>query len=383
MMEGIQLSIPQRMIFVRILVLVSLIVNMLLSLPLWAGERYFPYSPVIGGIALPAPYDYIAVVVLLLLLIVSLFSVFKRSLLFIAFLILCYFVVCDISRLQFWVLVYGAIVFVFVWYDGRVDDSSKFTSYFIVLQIIVAAVYFFVGLHQFNAVFETEVLPKLFNPLQANLSDRQFSLLLKIGKAVPYTLVFIGIGLVVSALRYLAIALAVCLHILLLIFLAPSATHLNYAMWFSNFTFLALILFLFSGKTKQRYYSPTFLLQIPVFYPVFIFIIILPFFNVVAGKWPDSLSFNFMTGAEKRVTITTGTNTVRALGFYEPHFYEERDARFVLNYELWCETELHAHCVTEPTVFSSIYDHIVQQSDSAAAETVLEPQSPTITFVKR
>ena len=371
MMEGIQLSIPQRMIFVRLLVLVSLALNILLSLPLWAGERYFPYTALLSGIAIPAPYDYVMIACVFLLLIAALFTPFKRALLFIVLLLLSYLVVCDISRVQFWLLVYGAMLFVFVWYDGRVDDSSKFTSYFIVLQIIVAAVYFFAGLQQFNSVFENEVLPHLFASLQKSLSVRQFSLLLGVSKGIPYVMVFIGLGLVISALRYLAIALALCLHFVLIFFLAPSTEQPDYALWFSNFTFLALILFLFSGKTKQRYYSPTFLLQMPVFYVVFVVIVIMPFFNVFSDKWPDCLSFNMMTGSEKRVTITTGDKTLKELGLYEPNFYTKKDSVFVLDYQLWCATELHAQCVTEKAVFTSIFNHILLQSPSGVKETVL------------
>ena len=383
MMEGLQISIPQRMILVRVLVLVSLALNILLSLPLWAGERYFPYSPLIGGITLPAPYDYAVVLVLLLILIAALFTPFKRALLFIALLVLAYLVVCDLSRVQFWVPVYAVILFVFVWYDGRVDDSSKFTSYFIVLQISVAAVYFFVGLHQFNPLFENEQLPQLLRPLQSSLSERQFTLLLRIGKGIPYVIVFIGIGLVVTALRYLAIALALCLHVILIIFLAPSAAHPDYALWFSNFTFLALLLFLFSGKTKQRYYSPTFLLQMPVFYIVIVVSVVMPLINVVSGKWPDCLSYTIMTGSEKRVTIATGSSTLRHLGLYEPNFYVKKDSTYILDYQLWCATELHAQCVSERLVFSNIYQHILQQSETAVLETTLQEQGDTITFVKR
>ncbi len=384
MMEGIQLSIPQRMIILRSLVVISLAVSILLSLPLWAGERYFPNSPLINeGLTLLPPYNYLPLLGVLGFLVLSLISIYKRSFLFCAVLVLTYLVLCDINRMQFWVPVYIGMLLVFIWYDGRVDDSSKFTSYFIVLQLIVAAVYFFGGLHRFNSSFVNEVLPQLFKPLQGVISFRQFNLLLKIGRGIPYVMVFIGLGLVISPIRYLALALAVCMHMALLVFLFPSVHQQDYAMWFSNLVFLLLLLFLFSGKTKQRYYSPTFLLQLPVFYLVVFCFVIMPFVNVVGGAWPDCLSFNFLTGAEKRVEIVTGPNTLWHLGYYEPNFYEKRNNTYVLNYEQWCEHELHAHCVTEWPVFTALYAHILDQNEEAVTETVLQEQSAPGVFVKR
>lgn len=384
MMEGLQLSIPQRMIMMRSLVIISLALSVLLSLPLWAGERYFPYSPLIDeGLTLLPPYDYIPVCILLAFLILSLVSVFKRSLLFCAVLVLAYMVLCDINRVQLWVSVYTGMLLVFVWYDGRVDDSSKFTSHFIVLQVIVASVYFFGGLHRFNSSFINDVLPQIIKPVQDLVSFRQFNLMLKIGQAIPYAMVFIGLGLIISPIRYLALALAVCLHLALLVFLFPSAQRQDYALWFSNLVFLFFLLLLFSGKTKQRYYSPTFLFQLPVFYIVVLCFVVLPFVNVVGGAWPDCLSFNYLTGAEKRVEIATGPTTLKHLGYYEPNFFKKRNDAFVLNYEQWSEHELHAHCVSEWPVFTAVYAHILSQSEEAVTETVLQEQTAPGIFVKR
>jgi hypothetical protein len=263
------------------------------------------------------------------------------------------------------------MMLVFVFYDGRVDDSSKFTSYFIVLQIIVAAVYFFNGWSQLNEEFTRRVFPELIAPLNRYVSDRQFNLFVNLGRAVPYCMMFIGAGLVISPIRYLAIALAVVLHLALLVLLFPSEHHLNYALWVCNFSFMLLVLLLFSGKTKQRYYSPTFLFQVPIFYPVFIAFVILPFANK-RGSWPDVLALNFISGSEKKVEINVPVETYNELPLYDRHFYRLKTGGYQVDYEAWCREELHAEVFSEALAFNSIYQYLQGFAPKGVKETQMK-----------
>lgn len=367
-MAGIQLPIPRRMIIVRSITIISLIVGVLLSLPLWAGARYFPAAPVFDLPPLLAPWDYVYPFALIALLVMALMGAYPRFFLSAALCLLTWMVFNDVNRLQMWVFVYAGLLLVFVFYDGRVDDSNKFTSYFIVLQFIVAAVYFFMGFYQLNETFYLEFLPRLLKPLHSFLSERQFQLFIKLSRSIPYFLMFIGLGLIISPVRYLAITLAVLLHLSLLFFIFPDAENLNFALWFSNISFLALILILFSGKTKQRYYSPIFLFQVPVFYLIFTVYIVLPFFNL-QNRWPDVLSFNTDGGGEKRVIISTNAKTVKNLSLYEPHFYRQENGRYILDYRRWCREELHADIYTDQMVFNSIYQYLRRKEPGLVKET--------------
>ena len=370
-MAGIQLSIPRRMILVRSTTIISLIIGVLLSLPLWAGHRYFPAAPLLQLPPLLTPWDYIFPMVLLLLLFLALLGAHPRVFLFAALVVLTWMVLNDLNRLQMWTFVYAGLLLVFVFYDGRVDDSSKFTSYFIVVQLIIASAYFFTGFYQLNPQFGGEVLPDLLQPLHAILSERQFLLVLRLGKTIPYFMMFIGLGLIISPVRYLAITLSVILHLSLLFFIFPSAHNLNYALWFSNISFLVLVLFLFSGKAKQRYYSPTFLLQVPVFYFVFAFFIVLPFLNL-KNRWPDTLSFNVGTGAEKKVDIRINPQTLKKLSLYEAHFYKFEKGAYQLDYQQWCSEELHAEPFPDEQVFNSIYQYLLHKESGVVKETEMQ-----------
>lgn len=373
-MEGIQLAIPRRMIIVRSITIISMIMGILLSLPLWAGQRYFPKTTLLELPELLAPWDYAFPLVLLVLLVFGLLGAYPRFFLTAALLVLTWMILNDLNRMQVWTFIYAGLLVVFVLYDGRVDDSNKFTSYFIVLQFILASFYFFIGIHQLNPTFCKEVLPELLRPLNAILSERQFMLFVKLGAAVPYFMMFIGVGLIVSPVRYLAITLAVLLHLSLLIFVFPGEGQLNYAQWFSNISFLALLFFLFSGKTKQRYYSPTFLFQVPAFYLIFIFYLFLPFFNL-KNRWPDTLSFNVWTGAERKVEISITGETLKRLSLYEPHFYTERGGRFYLNYTAWCREELHAEPFTDAVFFNSLYQYLERKGPGGVKEIEMREHS--------
>src|SRR3954469_1894040 len=148
MMNGLQISIPQRMTLLRITLIFSLILGVCFSLNLWGGERTFPTTPFFEKNPVPPPYDYIFIGLVLLFWLLSLFLRGERVFIFLS-LLLCFFLVLfDMNRLQPWFYIFTSMLALYVFYNGRVDDPNKFTSYFIMLQIIFASVYFFAGLSQ-------------------------------------------------------------------------------------------------------------------------------------------------------------------------------------------------------------------------------------------
>lgn len=370
MMNGLQISIPQRMTLLRMLLVISMVISFLLSFNLWAGYRDFPYSRLFGQNYIPAPYDYIPVILLLLIWISSLFFRGERLLLLIAFLISAYLVAMDLNRLQPWFYVYSLMLLVFVFYNGRVDDPNKYTSYFITLQIMLASVYFFCGLNQINALFTERDFQEIISPLRNMMSERQFLFFNKLGSAVPYLLIFVGLGLMISPIRYLAITLGICMHILLLIFLFPSEKNQNYALWFSNLSFMLVMFLLFSGKTKQRYYSPTFLFEVPVFYPVLVLFVVMPFFNN-SGRWPDFLSFNIKSGNSNSAIISLSPAATEALPQYLKAYCEPDYTFMVFNYRKWCLGELNVDCYPEEPVFKSIYEYLKSHEGGGVKEIEL------------
>ncbi|WP_317900207.1 hypothetical protein [Aurantibacillus circumpalustris] len=370
MINGLQISIPQRMMLLRITVTISLAISVLLSIHLWAGNRVVPYTSIIGVNPIKAPFDFIYVFILVLLWAASLLLNKQRLILFFAFVISILLVLFDINRLQPWFYIYNALLLIFLFYNGRVDDSNKFTAYFIILQIIIASVYFFCGLSQLNKFFVSTDFLEIISPLQKTLSGRQFLFLKKVGYVVPYVLMFIGVGLIISPIRYLAITLGFLLHLFLLIFLFPSENNKNYALWFSNLSFMVMLFLLFSGKTKQRYFSPTFLFQVPLFYAIMALFVVMPFFNN-SGKWPDFLSANFRSGNTNSAVISLSNKTLLNLPTNITRFCSPNYGFQNFNYSNWFLHELHADCFPQKRVFNSIYNYVLDSDKELVKEIEL------------
>ncbi|MBX3163583.1 MAG: hypothetical protein KF900_03825 [Bacteroidetes bacterium] len=358
MIEGLQLSIPRRMAILKTVLLVSLVISVFLTFNLWGGSRFFPCTPVFINNPVQAPYDYVFIILAVLLWVSALFLRIERLLLFLAFLLSVVLVLFDLNRLQTWFYVYNAMLLVFVFYNGRVDDANKFTSLFIVLQLISASVYFFCGLSQLNEHFIEHSFAEIISPLRNIMSERQFLFIKSMGVASPYLLMFTGVGLMVTPVRYLAITTALVVHVLLLVFLFPSEKNQNYALWFSNFSMLVVTLLLFSGRTKQRYFSPTFLFKQVMFYLIVPFFVILPFFNL-DNRYPDYLSFNFKSGKDKADVIviqrTVYDNLPENLHQY-CHFISSMDMTF--DYKKLCLDELNTDCISSPEVKQNVRNYL-------------------------
>lgn len=341
-MEGLPVSIPRRLYFLRVIVTVGIFVSFFLSLNLWGGERFFPSKSFFENITLKPPFDFALVICSGLFLLCSLFFTHTRIFIFLSLTINLLLVLFDINRLQPWFYIYNAILIVFLFYDGRVDNSNKFTSIFILIQLIVSGVYVYNGLSQlFNANFINTDFYDVIIPLKRMVSERQFAFCLKMGKAVPCLIIFVGVGLLIKPVKYLAVSLGLIMHFLLLILLFPSPANSNYSLWFMNIVFGGLIVFLFSGKTQPRYFSISVLFQKPVFYIILFSFWILPVLNY-KNHWHDVLSFNFKSGSTGKEKILITGNTYNYLPLYIKSFCTKCSDGYNLRVDKWCRAELRS-----------------------------------------
>jgi hypothetical protein len=369
-MEGINLSIPKRMVLLRIVLVFTLIVSIFLSGHLWGGYRTFPYAPIINGFFIDQPFDLILIGLAIISWVCSLFLKNHRLFIFCSLCIGVILVLLDINRLQPWFYTFNVLLAILIFYNGRVDDPNQFTSIFIILQLIIASVYFYCGISQLNTHFIASTYVEIISPLKLLMSARQFIFFEKIGVVVPFLFIFIALALTISPLRYLGITLSTCVHIVLLILLFPSEQNTNYAMWFGNIAMMIIVILLFSGKTKQRYFSPGFLLKMPLFYLVAILFIIMPMFNTI-NKWPDYLSSNFSSGNNASAIIILNNASKEKLPRHLQVYCEIKDSFFIFNYTKWCSAELQSSCYPSLKVFNSIYHYLARQKESAVKDIQL------------
>lgn len=371
MIEGLQLSIPHRLSWIKTILIVSLLVSVILSFNLWISDRNFPMAPIAKGFHIPVYLHYILISLLILFWLAALLMHYQRVFIVLSLLLSIVMISLDLNRLQPWFYIYLCMLCVFVSYNGRVDNSNTYTSYLVILQLILASVYFFNGVSIFNPYFTETAFTEIIQPLRALMSERQFHFFIKAGRIMPYVLIFIGLGLSLSRIRYLAITLAIIFHLILLVLLFPSSSHANYALWMSNLTFLVILLLLFSGSTKQKYFSPVILFQRFIFYPVLLFLLIMPFFNSF-GLWPDFLSSNIKSGNNVAVKLSISETAYTRLPEHIKPFCIRESFAYSIDYQAWCQQEVNAECFPDKRVFGYLRDYVIQITKVSSDEVNLD-----------
>jgi hypothetical protein len=348
-MEGLKLTIPQRLFLVRATVTLGLIISFFLSLNLWGGQRYFPSQPLFEEFFLKAPYDYILMGCSVIFLLCSLIFYQTRTFLLLAILVNCFLVMFDLNRLQIWFYVYNAILFIHLFYNGRIDNPEKYTSIFIFIQIVICSVYVYNGIsHLKNPYFLSTDYAEIISPLRVFLSERQFLFFLKAGHVVPYIFILCGILFLFPSAKYLAVSTMLLIHTILFLLLFPGFSN-NYALWFMNLIFGASVFILFSGNTRQRYFSWTVLLKKPLFYIIVFFFSVLP--SSPSIVLPASLCFNFKSGKLPGELQYLSEAEYQVLPYYTRAFCKKTTNGYYLDRGHWFRNELKSEYIyTEPEI---------------------------------
>lgn len=332
---------------------------MLLSYKLWLVPNNFATIILIKNFNLPQTLISCLGSLSCLCLIGAMFLRRERLLIFFAVVLNFVLAINNINLLQPWFIVYNFSLLIFCFYNQRVDDSNNFTSIFICLQLVVIAVYFFNGITKLNTNFVREIFEPLLSPIKIIVTERQFNFFIKLGAIVPYLLIFIAVTLTIRYLRYLAITLILFINILLLIFLFPSQFQPNIALWLMNFVVLILVLILFLGKTKQRYFNNTFLLQKGVFYIVISLFYILPIQCVLTNS-SKYFAFNFYSEKQEN-TLLLSTRSYNNLPYYLRYFCVEKGNLYELNTQTWSMNALGTTHINEPFVIQKINEFVSNQ----------------------
>lgn len=369
MKQFLQLSIPARIALLRLTLCLAIPVSVLFSFRLWGWERDFPHAPLLDGFAPGFPAELILAFVMITLLLLSTVLRYSRLLIFLALLLSAVLVAGDVNRLQPWFYVYGSLLLVLVSYNGRVDNPNTFTSYFILLQIIIASVYFFTGLGLLRS--GTEVVSVYLDPISGMVSERQLEFVKRCLVIVPYLLMFTGLGLIITPARYLAVTFGVLFHLLMIILAFPTPLQPDIALWFGNIVFIALLLVLFLGKTKQRYFSPSVLFQRPLFYAVLAVFVLMPF--ATGFLWQGYASPDFGTNNSKTIIKLT-RETYQKLPLYERGFCKADGGDVAIDYGMWCRNELGVKCSRHSKVMQSVYSYLgVFRAESPGEQLALNP----------
>ena len=365
------MRIPQRLQLIKYTILIGLLVSVLLSINLWAGQRWFPKtSSFTDFTGVPAPYDYINLIVLLTLIFFSFTSSSKKPkiLLVLVSIYLCF---DDQNRLQPWFFNYILLLVVFLFYKQRVDEPNNYTTVFISMQILIALVYIFSGLQKFNSHFITDTFTWFISPLSNVLNQRQMGIVMMFGKFIPYTEIAIGLGLLIKPTRYIILPAVILMHIFILVMLGPSGKSYNYVIWPWNIVMIILDLLLFASIKQERFFDIAFLFKGLCFYIVITLMFIFPLFSF-QNKYDSYLSSSLYSGNTHNCQLILTDNAYKKLPYYLKNFVST-DANYnILNIKKWAMTELNTPCVPEYRVFKTVQRYVIYITQTNAREVKLE-----------
>lgn len=365
------MRLTHRLQFIKLTILVGLLVSVVLSFNLWAGQRFFPKVPFIENyVGLKVPYDYLLLAILLLLIVFTFLSESKL----ISFLLILFSVfLCmdDQNRLQPWFYNYMLILFVLLFYRNRVDEPNNYTSIFITLQVLVALIYIFSGLQKFNSHFVNDSYSWLISPISKHISERQTYLLIKLGHSIPYIETFIGLGLLIKPLRYLVVPMVILMHVLILIFLGPFGNNYNPVVWPWNITMIVLNLLLFANVKQERFFDISILFKGIYFYVVITLMLIFPFFSF-NNKYDSYLSSSLYSGNTHNCELILSDTAYNRLPYYIKYFAIKQEDNNVLDIKKWAITELNTPCVPEYRIFVAVQNYIIQLTHTTEQDVEMD-----------
>jgi len=365
------MRLTQRLQFIKLTILLGLATSVLLSLNLWAGQRWFPKVPMIEGFnGINAPYDYINVVILFVLLCLCFGNTGKKPL-WMLLLFCVYLCIEDQNRLQPWFFNYLCILVILLFYKQRVDESNNFISVFITLQVLVALIYIFSGLQKLNSFFVEDTFTWLVSPLESVLNSRQIDLLHKSGKIIPYLELFIGVGLLIKPLRFIALPLVIIMHLFILLMLGPLGKSFNYVVWPWNIVMILLCLLLYANVKTERFFDMSILFKSIPFYFVLMVMLILPVFSF-NNRYDSYLSSSLYSGNTNNCKLILSDKAYAGLPLYIRSFATPNSDYNILYIKHWAMNELNAPCVPEYRIFKGVQERVMLLTRSNEAEVKMD-----------
>lgn len=239
------LQTGNRLTVFRWLLCAAFIGGISFSIQLWfPTSRSFPRAPVLFA---PPEASMLAAewslsTILVVALILTMVSKRPALLSVLALVTLSVLVAFDQSRLQPWVYQYSLLLGVLALHDWRTNDVAVSDRTLSLLQLTVAAVYFWSGLQKLNFTFVHEIFPALLDPLLNALPwlPQPAS---GVGIFVALTEILIGCGLLYPRTRDLFVWLALTMHGVALALLI--ARGYNSVVWIWNCALMLVVTILF------------------------------------------------------------------------------------------------------------------------------------------
>lgn len=222
---------------------IGLLAGILLSWPVWQSERTYPLSPIISGLDWFSPFTLILTSILTLSLFISIWQKQHFGLFALISLVsLIPLVLLDITRLQPWVLHYGAMLFLLT--QANILSTLRTIQILDAARFVVVGIYFWSGVQKMNTAFITEIFPWFSKPLWSPFGDQGINIAFIIGMMIPFIEASFAVGLLTKRFRKISIIGSGLM--LAFITLSLMLGHgWNSVVWPWNFAIFAMVVVLF------------------------------------------------------------------------------------------------------------------------------------------
>ncbi len=337
-------------------------IGVLLSLPLWHGQRLFPLIPLIPEFpALPVPFDYILAGLFLLLLLLNGIWIQRRlTIALLGFTALMIFF--DQMRLQPWVFLYLLILIPFALVDFSKEKDKTAQSFAVLnyLQVLLVGVYCWSGLHKFTPSFiETThlyLLKGLFRVPDGHWLLEQ----LELGYGAAAIEFLVGLGLVFPKTRNIAVLGATATHLLIIAWLSPVGGNTNYVVIPWNIAMIALVwLSCYHQKNRLSLWRPAQPRLRMATLALAMLVWVMPVLNL-KEQWDAYLSFNLYTERISHLYVGLRMDALKKSDPRLSAYYGEGSLIAegkVIDVTAWAFGELHVPVYPAPRVFRAIGRH--------------------------
>lgn len=336
----------------------GLLAGILLTLPLWTGQKLFPSVPL--GIGLPS-FLSIALGIALIILVSSL--TFLRNIrpgILSILVLLLILVQADINRLQPWVWMYSFILMGFAVYpdspQGRSNDGSLLPA----LRLLLASIYLWSGIHKINPQFFDLVFPWLTEPLTQKIGMNGFWE--GFAYVVPFIEIFIGVGLLFAKLRGPAIMLAIGSHLFVLSMIGPFGHNWNSSVWPWNLVMVGMVWALFAPVIQNVTKNIWSALRKPFMVSILAFWVLAPALNFFSA-WDSYLSSSLYSGKLTQAKIQTDRSTAENFPDKLRSVTFQTGDRFSFFPNDWAILEMNSSVYPETWVYQAIRDSLSQRLD--------------------
>jgi len=341
----------------RWLLLISvagLLASLLLTIKAWSTDRTYPLSPIIPGVEFP-PLLHDGLFIIVLLALVSGVAILRlrTHLISLALLSLTGLVIVDITRLQPWILHYGAILFLFSLCVPKKYIGAQ--SLLDAARIIIGGIYFWSGLQKINVRFFTDIFPWFTEHLWSPFHETGASVALFIGLWVPIIEALFAIGFFTKRFRKVSIIGSTIMILLVLSSIGPTGQDWNSSVWPWNIAIYStvLILFLswdatFSDFIKRQRNNA-------LAWAAFFIFWLVPAGNLI-GVIDHYLSWSLYSGRVPEATLIGDETVLKTLS---PWVEDEK-----LTFAHWTQTDINMVPYPEERVFREIFEKTCLQHPS-------------------